>query len=272
MAARAQSLRLSDRYARQLKRTATRVEQIATSRWRLEPEDFDGSYSTWLDVVVPVVEQAQVQNLRLTRGYLTAFIASETGSRTRLPSVDPDEFVGRSRDGRPLREAWTSPPIKAKMAVGEGKTPEEASDIARDLAIAAVGLDVYSGGRGPLSRVISSLPMFSGWRRVPVGETCAACLGLSDGSVMPATATLHIHAGCDCVQEPVVRDVADTARRPTGEDMFGSMTEARQAESIGDAAADAVRSGQVKLSDLVGRSSMANEADWITQRPLSEAL
>ena len=89
---------------------------------------------------------------------------------------------------------------------------------------------------------------------------------------MPPPATLHIHAGCDCVAEPVVGGVPDTARRPTGRDMFDSMTETQQIESIGEAAADAVRSGQVDLSDLVGHSPMKTEPDWLTQKPLSEVL
>ena len=137
----AQSLRLTDRYSRQLATTAARVARIAKGRWNLAPEDFDGSYSTWLDAVVPVVTSAQRSNERLTTAYLTAFIASETGKRPRLKKVD--SVAGLSRDGRPLREAWDSPPIKAKVVVGDGGTVEQASAEVRTSALRLSDLDTY---------------------------------------------------------------------------------------------------------------------------------
>ncbi len=62
MARSAQSLRLTDRYAAQLAATEARVARLARSRWNLAPSDFDGSYETWLDVVVPLVTAAQKAN------------------------------------------------------------------------------------------------------------------------------------------------------------------------------------------------------------------
>ena len=270
MAANPRSLQLTDRFSRQLAATAARVERVAGDRWNLVPDDFDGSYRTWLDVVVPVVAQAQRQNLRVTQGYLNAFLLSETGRRTRLPAVDPGEFVGRSRDGRTLEEAWTSPPIKAKVAVGDGKSVEEASAVAQDAALRLVSVDVYHGARGPLAALTASVSAFVGYRRVTGGAACGACLGAADGTVFSSDEVFEIHANCDCVAEPVVDGVRDTARRETGQEIFEKLSRSEQNARLGSETAEAVRSGLVTVGDLVGHSPMKSEAPWLSQRPLSE--
>lgn len=247
------------------------VTRFADQRWQLSG-NFDAEYGAWLDAVVPATAQAQRQNVRLTQGYVSAFVVSETGKRTRLPSIDLDEFVGRSRDGRELRDAWQSPPIKAKVAVSEGKSVDEASDTARNAALALVALDVYAGSRGVLTNLISRVPVIGGWRRVTVGETCGACLGAADGRVMPPDAELKVHANCDCVKEPVIRGVPNLFRRPTGEEMWKRMSVEVRVASVGDEAFRAIEEGRINLSDLVGESPMATETNWLTQKPLSEVL
>lgn len=268
MAANLRSLQLTDRYAARLADTAARVERLAKARWNLDPSDFDASYASWLDVVVPLVTQAQRQNQRLTQAYLTAFITSETGRRPKLPSVDP--VAGRSRDGRDLREAWTSPPIKAKIAISEGRTAEEASAVASSAAIDLVNVDTYHGARGPAAALLAAAPFVTGYRRVTVGQTCGACLGAADGSVLPITASFQIHAHCDCVAEPAIRGLP--TRRPTGQQIFDDLNPGAQDQMVGARAAAAIRDGQIGLKDLVGESPMVTEANWITQKPLSEAL
>lgn len=266
------SLQLTDLYARRLKAVVGRVEALADSRWNLDPDDFDGSYGSWRDVAVQAVSQAQRQNLRLTNGYLAAFLTSESGRRISPPSVDPEKYVGKSRDGRDLADAWDSPLIKAKVAVKDGHTPEEASDIAKAGALALVGLDAYYGARGPMAEQMRLTAEVIGFRRVTVGATCGACLGAATGTVLPVDTDFHIHPSCDCVSEPVVKNVPDTAKRKTGDQIFNELTPAEQNARLGDEAAEAVRNGDVNLTDLVGQSPMATEPDFITQKPLSELL
>lgn len=272
MAANPRSLQLTDRFSRQLAIVAGRVGDLASSRWRLAPDDFDGSYSSWLDVVVPAAVQAQRQNVRLTVGYVNAFLLSETGSRVRLPQVDPNEFVGRSRDGRDLRDAWGSPPIKAKVAIGDGKGVGEASVIAQGAALKQVNVDVYHAARGPLAALTSAVSQFQGYTRVTGGAACGACLGAADGTVFSSDEVFEIHANCDCVAEPVVEGVTDTVRRPSGQEIFNDLSESEQNARLGEQTAEAVRSGVVTVGDLVGRSPMNSEPDWLTQKPLSEAV
>jgi hypothetical protein len=270
MPASPRSLRLTDVYAQRLKAVAARVERDSSARWNLEPDDFDGSYNSWRDVAVLAVAQAQRQNLRLTQGYLAAFIASETGRRISPPSVSAEKYVGKSRDGRDLREAWDSPVIKAKLAIRDGKTVEEASDIAKAAAIALVGLDTYAAARGSMAETIGTIQIVIGTRRVTVGATCGACMGAATGAVLPKGSDFHVHPGCDCVGEPVIKNVPDTAKRKTGTEIYNELSPAEQSARVGDEAADAIRKGEVTLSDLVGTSPMKTEPDFITQKPLSE--
>lgn len=265
------SLRVTDRFSRQLAATSARVVGEASSRWRLAAEDFDGSYREWLSGVVPVVAQAQGQNVRLAQGYLSAFLLSETGRRVRLPKVDAGLFVGRSRDGRALEEAWGSPPIKAKVAIGDGKSVGEASDVAKAAALHLVNVDTYHAARGPLSALMSAVSAIQGYTRVTGGNACGACLGAADGTVFASDEVFEIHANCDCVAEPVVEG-AGRVRRESGQQIFGKLSLSEQNARLGDEAAEAVRSGLVTVGDLVGRSPMKTEPDWLVQKPLSEAL
>ena len=261
-----QSLRLTNRYSEQLASTAARVARLAGSRWNLEPSDFDGSYATWLDAVVPLVTSAQRSNERLTTAYLTAFITSETGRRPRLDKVD--SVAGLSRDGRPLREAWESPPIKAKVVIGDGGTIQQASDEARTAALRLADVDTYYGARGPMQALLVAAVAVTGYTRVAGGNACGACLGAADGTTFATDEVFQFHANCDCVAEPVLIGDPGTVSRPTGQEIFNDLPEAEQNRRLGEQAAEAVRGG-LPLRALVGEAHMDSEADWITQKPLA---
>ena len=267
MARYRQSLALTSRYSRQLERTAARVQRLAEARWNLAPEDFDGSYSRWLDVVVPAVTQAQKQNQRLTTAYLTAYITSETGVRARLKTVG--SVAGKNEDGRDLREAWDVPPIRAKQALMEGKELPVAMDIARASAMGLIGLGVYAGARVPMAEMLDATEETVGYTRVTGGNPCAACMGAADGTVFATDEVFEVHPGCDCTAEAVIDGIEDRVTRPTGQEVFDGLTEAEQNDRIGEAAADAVRGG-TPLKDFIGHVDTNVGANWIIQRPLKD--
>ena len=261
-----QSLRLTDRYSAQLATTAARVARIARSRWSLDPADFDRSYETWLDVVVPVVTSAQRSNERLTSAYLTSFIASETGRRPRLNRVD--SVAGFSSDGRPLREAWESPPIRAKMVMANGGTTQQASEVARTAALRWADVDTYYGARGPMTALLVAVAAITGYTRVTGGNACGACLGAADGTTFATDEVFEFHANCDCVAEPVLEGDPGTVQRPTGQEIFNELPEAEQNRRLGETAAEAVRGG-LPLRALVGHEPVGDSAEWLTQKPLA---
>ena len=60
--------------------------------------------------------------------------------------------------------------------------------------------------------------------------------------------------------------------RPTGNEIFQRMTRAEQDEQFGPEKAEALRSGSIALTDLVGTSPLATEPDYIVEKPLDAAL
>ena len=64
---------------------------------------------------------------------------------------------------------------------------------------------------------------------------------------------------------------APPADLPTGNQLFERMTPEEQNEQFGKRKADALRSGRISLTDLVGTSAMITEDDYLTEKPLSEA-
>jgi hypothetical protein len=56
--------------------------------------------------------------------------------------------------------------------------------------------------------------------------------------------------------------------RPTGQELFDAKSEAEQDEMVGAAAAEAIRSGSIELSELVAVTPLAtDQPDYITQAP-----
>jgi hypothetical protein len=58
--------------------------------------------------------------------------------------------------------------------------------------------------------------------------------------------------------------------RPTGTEIFNAKSPAEQDAMLGPKAAEAVRAGDVGLDELVERSPLATQDDYITQKPLPQ--
>jgi hypothetical protein len=59
--------------------------------------------------------------------------------------------------------------------------------------------------------------------------------------------------------------------RPTGQEIFDAKSPAEQDAMLGPKAAEAVRTGEVSLDQLVGESHLdSDQDDWITQKPLPQ--
>jgi hypothetical protein len=58
--------------------------------------------------------------------------------------------------------------------------------------------------------------------------------------------------------------------RPTGTEIFNAKSPAEQDAMLGPKAAEAVRAGEVGLDQLVERSPLATQDDYITQKPLPQ--
>ena len=272
MAANRRSLQITNLYGRRLKEIERRVLEQSRRTWRVTG-DFDADYAGWFEVMAPAVAAAQQLNVRLTSAYLGAFESSEKGRVVRPPNIDPAQYVGKTRDGRTFEEGWTSPPIKSKFAMAQGKTIEEAAKIGFETSSNLIRLDTYAAARDAMAGVIRDSGGIIGYRRVSQGETtCGGCLAAESGDVLSDTEDFATHGGCDCVAEPVYGDVDDLFKHPTGQERYSRLSTPEKIEAVGLDASQLIDSGQIRLAELEGVSVTALGDNFLTERPLKDVI
>lgn len=261
MPAQKRSLQLTDAYRRRLLSIGDRVERQARQAWP-SIENFDGT--DWPERTARLLTRAQTEAVRLTAGYLAAFLRSETGSGT-VPAIDSRKYAGVSRDGRPLAEALVSPLIGVRSALKDGRGSSVALKLGLSRGLRTVRFEATQAARDALLDTIEADERFTDHQRAVAG-TCAACMALS-GTGGPQ---FEVHPGCQCVPMPVVRGVTQRVLLPTGAALFAAMAKEDQERAIGPEAAELVRSGDADLQDFVSHSSIATTDDYLTQKPVEE--
>jgi hypothetical protein len=256
-----QSLRLTALYRQRLLQSRNRVERQAAARWPTI-QRFDTT--AWPAEMGRVVQVAQAEAVRATAAYLATFAGLELG-RVQTLQLDSRLYAGRSRDGRPLHEAYVSPLIGTRWMLKQGAEPDEALAYGLERGRRMASVDFDHAHRTALLDVIDRDDRFTGWQRATSG-TCGACMALSGDA-----GDFKVHPGCRCVPQPVVADVPDAFPLPSPAELFAAKTKAEQDEALGPEAADKVRSGSIELSDLVATSAIATADDFITQAPVQDA-
>lgn len=265
------SLLITDAYRERLNALSDRLAALTLTQWqRVTLSNLDGSHADWLAATVAMLEAAQRAGVHLTAAYLGAFIGSELGQPiSELPRVDDWRFAGLAEDGQALDVPLGKTLIGVRAALKDGKAPEVALSEQGVRAVRLASSAVMAAPRAALADQIATHPMLVGWQRVTHGG-CGACLGAA-AKGYSRHEPMHVHAHCRCTQEPVVRDVPDSAPRATGPEIFYRMTAEQQDRSLGPNAAQLVRQGRVAWPDLIAVSPMEVGADYITQAPV-EAL
>jgi hypothetical protein len=154
-----------------------------------------------------------------------------------------------------------SPLIATRTVLKAGGELSEALSAGLARLLRGVGLDVDQAGRFALLDTIERDPRFTGWTRA-ISGTCGACIAASGNH-----ANFEVHPNCQCVPEPRVANVPDRFPRLTGKPLFDAMSSEHQNDALGPEAADLLRNGEIALADLVTRSPMATEDDYLTQTP-----
>lgn len=262
MPAQRRSLQLTEAYRRRLLQLSTRAEDTARRTWP-SIEQLDST--NWPEQTASALTRLQTEGVRLTAGYLAAFMRSESGRGT-VPAIDSRLYAGLSRDGRPLSEALRSPIIGVLAALKEGRPPSTALNLGFVRAKRMVSFEAIQASRDALTDAIEASDRLTGWQRNVAG-TCAACMALS-GSQGPR---FEVHPGCECVPMPTVKGVAQKIALPTGAALFAALTKEEQEAKIGPEAAQLVRDGEADLKDFVSHSETdSNQPRWITQRPAEQ--
>lgn len=260
MPANPRSLSVTAAYRERVTAIRDHVQASARREW----PSIDGlDSSRWPERMASVVAGAQTQAVRAAAGYLTAYLSTELGARQRVVAVDTRIYSDRSRDGRPLAEAFRSPLIGVRAALADGKTPEQALGYGLQRATRMVGMDLDHAHRSALVDAIAADDRFTGWQRATAG-TCGACMALSGAS----GTSFHVHPGCHCTPQPVVKGVRDRFPLPTAVDLFERLTAEEQDERFGVEKAEALRTGALAFADLVAVSDQATAENFITEAPM----
>jgi hypothetical protein len=219
MPAAESSLRITEAYRARLFGLRSQLERRAETLWPTIDglDDF-----TWTNKAAAATQNAQREAVALTGAYLTAFLTSEVGTRTRGPILDTRRYSGLSRDGRPLRDALRSPMIGVRFKLKEGATPEEALAYGLNRAKRMVSVDYDHAHRTALLDGLAADERFQGWQRAVTG-TCGACAGdiAVEVSTNLPSIPLQVHPNCQCVTEPVVarRTVPASSVTPSSKDL-----------------------------------------------------
>ena len=258
------SLRVTSAYRERLAGIQSRLARDVGGIWdAIDPADFSGTYDAAR--VARLIEAAQRRAAQTSSGYLSAFLSSELGRRTSgLPtSID----TGETPAGRPLTAATFGVILGVKQKIGEGATVADALALGRVELLRLADVAAYRVARQTLTRGLTADDRFTGWRRAVRG-TCGACLGAATGSLASPGEEIETHPGCQCVQEPQVRGVAQRFHRPSGATIFAAYSVARQNELLGEEKAQLVRDGHYELADLIDHSPIEHGPDILTERPL----
>ncbi len=224
-------------------------QREAKRQWRqVKANDLDGTFPVMqLELTVSTLQR---EAARLSSAYLSAFISSELGEPERPPALTVwDKTFG----GNPLREGLRSAVIKAKQRIDDGMDPTEATKASGPTLIADVGLFIDTAARETLRQGMEDDERIVGYQRAVKG-TCGACSGDTQYEAFSPNApvaSLNIHPGCLCVAEPVLSGVPNRFPRPTGPEIFDSLSPEKQDEVLGPEAAAMVRNGDAVLADFV---------------------
>jgi hypothetical protein len=276
MAARAESLRVTDAYrARLIGMRDGAVRALVLGWQNVTIADLDRSFARFIEPAQTLVAGAQRQAVTLSDLYLAAFISSELRRDESPIGIDPNNYAGKTRDGRALIAVLAPALYAIKIAIVQRRPPEQALASGLSRVVRTARTEVMDAGRMALADAMQSDDRIKAYRRVTHSKPCGACLALAGGT-RATNKALEIHASCRCTAEPVVSGVPDSVKRPRGRDLFAALSKAEQDALFvgtgGEAKADLIRQGAVELADLVKRESHPDWPSTVTERPLAELV
>jgi hypothetical protein len=270
-----QALQVTDRYQHALRALqAQTVRAIATTWVHINPQDLQASYGAWADQAALTIIAAQRRAATLAAGYLAAYQRA-AGQSAAPPAIDAASYAGVTQAGKHVRDMLDGTLYGALERIAENTDQPVAAATRAALAWALTrntrmaADEATAAGRSALHDTLAERPdTYQGWRRVSGAGTCVRCLADTHGTVQSHDARLVAHFRCTCVPEPVLHGMPDRVHRPTGLERFRALTAEQQDKVAGPAAAKALRTGEIALSDLVATQPMAAQPDQLAQRPL----
>lgn len=179
---------------------------VATAReadraWSTMTDDFDASWSRIAGSVFKTVGAGQLAAAASGVAYV-GNVLSETGvNAPPVAAVEPQRFVGGTRDGRPLETLLDGAVVKAKTAVGQGLSTSAALDSARGWLQGVVMDSVRDANRQAVGAGMTVRPTLQGWVRMLNPPSCKFCIILA-GKWFRWNQGFQSHPECDCRHIP----------------------------------------------------------------------
>lgn len=205
----------------------------------------------------------------------------------RLPANVLELLVGNLSPASPLAQLAASLPGDGASRLGQaliegisrGRGPREIArnakhalggNLSRALTIARTEqLRVYRQATRMTYEQNQSIVVGWRWTAAKDLRTCSACWAM-DGTEHTWTETLDGHPNCRCAMVPLTA-AGETFGLGTGPEAFRQLDPAVQDRIVGASAGAAIRSGQISLRDLVGRSESEKWGTTRHVRRLSDA-
>lgn len=218
------------------------VEQ-ASARWKLMGPRFDSSWSLMAGAITAAVIDAQREMIERAEVYVPALMADSGQVAVDSPLARPRTggLAGVTHDGMPVESALGFVTVKAKQAVGAGKSPRMALWSSGLWMAASINTMLADTARGA-EQLQSSVYPTGGFVRVVNGSACIRCVVLA-GKWFRWNDGFERHPQCRCLHVPAGQAMGgDWVTDPYG--LFNSLDEAGQIKLMGSVSdAQAIRDG-----------------------------
>ncbi len=179
--------------------------------WAAMGDHFDQSWLTVGPRVKLLSASAQLGAARQAEIYVPKVLA-ETGQHAPAEGdIDPASFAGYATDGRSLDGLLYGAVTRAKSAVGQGDSPEDALASGQSWLDGAVQTLVADAGRVATGVAIVSRPKVGGYVRMLQPPSCNRCAVLA-GKWYRYNDGFQRHPRCDCVHIPAGENMAGDLR------------------------------------------------------------
>lgn len=228
--ANAQAATATDDYRRRALQLREATTAAVVARW--QALDLDGDLEEQLGLfegqAVQMLTAAQVAVSAATIGYLDLYMA-RSGVTPQRAAQDAAAHAGVDDEGGPLELAvhTAAAALLWRLVRRQGRAMGMASGLARSVRVSRTS--IQAAARATLADGMAAEPRVTRWVRVVSANPCGGCLALAGQTSTSERVGLPYHNGCACTAEPVLSGVADTVRRPTGQQMFDRMSPAQQA-------------------------------------------
>ncbi|TAJ48867.1 MAG: hypothetical protein EPO52_05715 [Herbiconiux sp.] len=208
-----------DRHALERRTIAEKLIRLLLGMW--------GSFDDWYDSDLVTAQSARSsvyvdaalkQSRRLSRAYMLA-VLREIGAQT--PTLDPiDDLYPRANID--MLEVYQRPAVQYRYALSQGKSVQQARDVAERRLKDLVETDLGIVNRDEARVVMSAAPLVIGYRRVIHPElsesgTCGLCV-VAASNYYSSDDLLDIHDECKCETMPITA-AADPGLQLNREDL-----------------------------------------------------